>query len=46
MLEKSIFRKHNRKNGTGRASRGVLAKYYWGDQFKKDEIGGTCGKHG
>jgi hypothetical protein len=37
----------NRENRTGRVSCCVLlAKYYWGDQFKKDEMGGTCGRHG
>jgi hypothetical protein len=37
----------NRENRTGRVSCCVLlAKYYWGDQFKKDDMDGTCGRHG
>jgi hypothetical protein len=36
-----------KENRTGRASCCLLiVKYYWGDQFKKDEMDGTCGRHG
>jgi hypothetical protein len=24
----------------------LLTRYYYGDQIKKDEVGGACGMHG
>jgi hypothetical protein len=38
-----VFLRRKRENITGEASLPVLsAKYYYGDQFNKDEMGGAC----